>query len=189
MSGTSDGSRLTGRTVPESRSSRKAQIVLNNLRWHNKPEHLWIIPYVICKWFSRVQDQDDLVTPAYFALRRASRRYNPAHKPAASFSTYAIECVYNGVLSYLQRFPASCGTDDADVDTLPGGNGRLNGLMCREIVAKARLSGIESACVQQYYAEGKYMREIGDAAGMTHEGVRLILRKAIRKMRAVAQRE
>lgn len=138
---------------------------------------LWVIPYVIRKFFSAVEDKGDLVCPAYIALKRARELYNPR---LGAFSSYAIKCVRLYLVSYVgKRGPhpsAECEilSSDDDADQRIDINSLMDG---------ACLSALERDYVCMRFFDDMTLQQIATERSVSREFARKLINGALVKLR------
>jgi RNA polymerase sigma factor (sigma-70 family) len=150
-----------------------------NVRWQNKGD-LWIIPYVVCRWFSHVRDQRDLVCPAYMALAKARETYDGERK--TGFATYATTCVRQALRNYTR----SARIEMVEIGDVMTDCANHEAYDCNTIARGAMLGDDEANSIRLYYGDGMTYRELAIRIGVSVEGARTIVSRGVMKMRRVA---
>lgn len=156
----------------------------------DRQSDLMLVVYTISKYFSRVQDQDVLLTPGYIGLHNAMRRYN---KAKSRFSTYAVKCITGEILRAMKDMLPGPVDAPENIDLVideysyrrNGYDRELKSIDIRMLIDKANLDRKELKIVNMFLY-GCSVPEISRRMKMTNEGVRYKISKLILKLQKKA---
>lgn len=141
--------------------------------------------------------REEMRSTAYLALCRAARSYRP--EAGVKFSTFAYTCIVRALVSRKQHEAIQV-RRARECKTLERKSGRAWHVPCQH--SRAALTWVENrADVQSilevvedarerralvlYYLRGMTLRQVGKSLGLTGEGVRITLRRAVTRLQQV----